>query len=158
MSLLEQLASKWVFSVQPNTLFHTRKTKRQLRGSLGARLQRMQPNLEHFKVDCWGIITEVTVNQIISGLSAFSSQLNPEMSFHLQQLAGVFISGLCRRTQSPFRMIRIQAATTGHPRSMVADVQHFGRFIFTATASLPSFAVTIFAGADFVLQIYLFET
>lgn len=46
-----QLASKRVFSVQPNALLRAGKSKRQPRGSLSACLQRMQPNLEHFKVN-----------------------------------------------------------------------------------------------------------
>lgn len=114
----------------------------------------MQPNLEHFKVnglqrdktaagfvfvcDRWGIITEVTVNGIISVLQAakYRDVLSPSttgLSFYFK--------GLCRRTRSQFRfrMIRIQAATTGHPRSMAADVPHFGGFIFTATAALRVF-------------------
>lgn len=55
-------------------------------------------------------------------------------------------------------MIRIQAASTGHPRSMAADVPHFGGFIFTATAALRVSAITIFSEAAFVKQIPLFET
>lgn len=97
----------------------------------------------------------MTVNGIISVLQAAKSRdvLSPSttgLSFYFK--------GLCRRTQSPFRMIRIQAATTRHPKSMAADVPHFGGFIFTATAALRVSAITIFSEAAFVKQIPLFET
>lgn len=55
-------------------------------------------------------------------------------------------------------MARVQAAATGHPRSMATDVPHFGGFIFTATAALCVSAITIFTEAAFVKQMPLFET
>lgn len=51
LSSNSQLAWKRLFSVQPNALLRAGKSKRQPRGSLSACLQRMQPNLEHFKVN-----------------------------------------------------------------------------------------------------------